>query len=114
VAVSVRKHSRFNDYVRMGQSYGVNILAENQEVWSGHFGGKPNAELAVPFVWHAGMPLIEGSLGNIVASVAAIHETGDHFLYVGHVEHLRLGEQHSPLLFHTGKYRRIPSSLASG
>ena len=107
VLVSVRKQSRFNDVVQVGTCYGVSFLAENQQAISAHFGGKRDETLAVPFVFNGPTPLIAGSLAHIVARTTAIHEAGDHLLYVAQIEFLQLGEQRKPLVFFSGKYKQV-------
>ena len=107
VVVSVRKQSRFNDVVQAGVCYGVSFLAESQQHISAHFGGKRDENLAVPYVYHQGTPLIGGSLAHIVARTTAVHEAGDHYLYIARIEHLQLGEQRKPLVFFSGKYKQV-------
>lgn len=107
VLVSVRKQSRFNDMVRVGVCYGVNFLAESQQAISTHFGGKRDETLRVPYVYSEETPLVLGSLAHIVARTTAVHEAGDHRLYVAQIEHLRLGEQRKPLVFFSGKYKQV-------
>ncbi|NMM04087.1 flavin reductase family protein [Paraburkholderia sp. RP-4-7] len=107
VLISVRKQSRFNDIVKVGVPYGVNFLAESQQPISAHFGGRWDETLQIPFVEKSGTPLIDGSLAHIVARTTAVHEAGDHLLYVGEIEYLQLGEQRKPLVFFSGKYKQV-------
>jgi len=107
VLVSVRRQSRFNDAVKVGVAYGVNFLAESQQPISAHFGGKRDESLEVPFVERNGTPLLDGSLAHIVARATAVHEAGDHLLYLGQIEYLQLGEQRKPLVFFSGKYKQV-------
>ncbi|AME27139.1 flavin reductase family protein [Burkholderia sp. PAMC 26561] len=107
VLVSVRKQSRFNDIVHLGVRYGVNFLAEHQQAVSAHFGGKRDETLNVPYTFSEETPLIVGSLAHIVARTTAIHEAGDHLLYVAQIEGLQLGEQRKPLVFFSGKYKQV-------
>lgn len=107
VLISVRKQSRFNEAMQTGVCYGVSFLAECQQPISAHFGGRKDEKLQVPFVYHGGTPLIGGSLAHIVARTTAIHEAGDHFLYLAQIEHLQLGEQRKPLVFFSGKYKQV-------
>lgn len=109
VLVSVRRQSRFNDHVRKDSHYGVNFLAEEQQDISGHCGGRPVDGLTVPFTYDQAAPLIAGSLTHIVARVVDVYEAGDHLLYIGHVEYVRLGQQRKPLVFFSGKYKQIPA-----
>lgn len=107
IVISVRKQSRFNDAVKVGVLYGVNFLSENQQPFSSHFGGRRDEALNVPYVERNGIALLEGSLAHIVARTTAVHEAGDHLLYVGEIEYLQLGEQRKPLVFFGGKYKQV-------
>ncbi|WP_322060159.1 flavin reductase family protein [Paraburkholderia sp. J63] len=118
VLVSVRASSRFNQWVDTGVRYGINFLAEDQRALSAHFGGRPDASLALPFCEHEGTPLLENSLVQLVARTVDIHPAGDHLLYIGELEYVRHGEQRRPLVFYSGKYQqmhaRTPMLSANG
>lgn len=107
VLVSVRKNSRFNDWVDVGARYGINFLAEDQRALSAHFGGRPQEGLTLPFDDHAGTPLLEGSLVQLVARAVDKHAAGDHWLYIGELEWIRHGAQRRPLVFYSGKYQQM-------
>jgi flavin reductase (DIM6/NTAB) family NADH-FMN oxidoreductase RutF len=111
VLISVRARSRFNEWVRPGVSYGINLLAESQRPLSMHFGGSPNEGLDAPFTFEQGTPLLDGSLAQITARTVDVHPAGDHYLYVGEVEYVRFGEHERPLVFYGGKYRQILTHL---
>lgn len=105
--ISVRRQARFAAAVGLGERFGVNFLQESQEALSNHFGGRPAAGLAPVFALHAGTPLLDGCLAQLVLRTAAIHGAGDHLLYVGEVEHLALGAQRRPLVFYAGAYQQM-------
>lgn len=117
VLVSVRRAARFAAQMRAGERYGVSFLGERQQELSAHFGGRPVDGLAVPFAQAHGVPLIDGALAQIAAEVVAVHEAGDHLLYLGRVLHLAQGNlargnlaqgvQAAPLIFCGGQYRQL-------
>ncbi|WP_206691798.1 flavin reductase family protein [Pseudomonas cyclaminis] len=107
VVVSVRKQSRFNEWVKKGVSYGVNILVEDQLHMSSHFGGKHNPELVLPFEVDQDAPLLTGSMTHVIARTRDIHDAGDHFLYVGEVQYLHTNPEKQPLLFFSGAYGKL-------
>lgn len=107
VLVSVRAASRFNQAVHEGVRYGINVLAEDQRALSMHFGGRPNAELDVPFVEHGGAPLLDNSLVQLVARAVDVHRAGDHLLYIGALEYIRHGPSRQPLVFYSGQYQHV-------
>jgi flavin reductase (DIM6/NTAB) family NADH-FMN oxidoreductase RutF len=107
VLVCVRRESRFTAHVRMGSSYGVNLLAEHQQDLSAHFGGRPDQLLQPRYRKHDSTPLIEDCLGYIVATVTDIHPAGDHVLYIAEIAALELGADEAPLIFFGGRYKRL-------
>jgi flavin reductase (DIM6/NTAB) family NADH-FMN oxidoreductase RutF len=107
VLVSIRSSSGFCRCIRIGDRYGVSLLSEQQQSISAHFGGRPDSGLASPYVEHQGHPVVRDALAHIVARVSAIHEAGDHLLFVGEVECLADQGPSRPLLFFGGLYRRL-------
>ena len=107
VLVSVRKNSRFNQWVKVGVRYGINFLAEDQRALSAHFGGRPQEDLELPFVDQDGTPLLRESLVQIVARAVDVHAAGDHWLYIGELEFVRHGVQRRPLVFYSGRYQQL-------
>ncbi len=59
-----------------------------------------------------GSPLIPGCLANLDCRVVAAHEAGDHVIFVGRVEEIRLGEG-EPLLYFGSAYRELAPSPKS-
>lgn len=107
VLVSMRRESRFAHSVALGDTYGVNVLGEDQEHFSRHFGGSRQADLDEPFIHHRGTPLLFGSLAQIIAKVVDVHPAGDHLLYIGAVEFLACCTETRPLIFYSGKYKQV-------
>jgi flavin reductase (DIM6/NTAB) family NADH-FMN oxidoreductase RutF len=107
VLVSVRRVSRFVKHMTPGDCYGVSFLAERQETLSSRFSGQPVADMTTPFTFVSGMPLIKDALAHIVARVVDVYLAGDHFLFIGEVEHLATGEDARPLIFFSGKYKQV-------
>jgi flavin reductase (DIM6/NTAB) family NADH-FMN oxidoreductase RutF len=107
VLISVRRTSRFVEYVKAGDRYGVSFLADRQEGLSSYFSRRPAADTAALFTFVSGMPLIKASLAHIVARVVDVHAAGDHLLFIGEVEHIAVGEDARPLIFFGGKYKQV-------
>lgn len=105
--ISARRTARFAATVRIGDGFGVNFLLESQQSLSAHFGGRPASGLASPFEEHDGIPLIRGSLAQLILRTVDVHEAGDHLLYIGQVEHMTLGEERKPLVFYSGAYKQV-------
>src|SRR5580692_8648967 len=107
VVVSIASGARMHDILLRAGRYGVSVLSREQEAVSRHFAGRPQGEIRL--VESSGVPLVEGAITHVVASVVDAHPAGDHTLFIGAVldfEH-RAGE---PLIFHSGAYRRLIAS----
>lgn len=107
ILISVRKASSFVDNVRVGSRYGISILSEAQRKLGPHFSARPKKPDAISFEEHAGIPLLAGSLAQIVARVVDIHPAGDHLLFIAEIEHLMHGPEAQPLIFFSGRYKQI-------
>jgi flavin reductase (DIM6/NTAB) family NADH-FMN oxidoreductase RutF len=86
----------------------VNILADDQEVLSRHF----SSQRADKFDGIAfqpgieGIPVLAGTIANLECRVKHTYDGGDHTIFVGEVEHVRLADG-SPLLYFRGGYARL-------
>lgn len=107
VLVSVRREARLAASVRIGDRYGINVLAESQRELSAHFGGKPSDAITNPFDEALAAPRLHGCLAYALARVVDIHGAGDHLLYIGEVEQLHCEADHAPLIFYRGTYGRL-------
>jgi flavin reductase (DIM6/NTAB) family NADH-FMN oxidoreductase RutF len=107
VLISIRCSSRFINHVQLGTRFGINVLADNQQGLSSHFGGRAVDGIHLPFSFHENVPLLDGSLAHMVVKVVDTHPAGDHVLYISEVDYLRLGEQRKPLVYFSGLYPPI-------
>lgn len=105
--ISVDNRANMNRLLPVSQRFGVSILAEGQEELSNHFAGRPVDGLKIAFITKEGIPVIDGALAYLVASVQDMHLAGDHTLYIGAVDFLESREEEAPLLFYNGKYHRL-------
>jgi flavin reductase (DIM6/NTAB) family NADH-FMN oxidoreductase RutF len=106
--VCVDKRAESHPALQRSGVFAVNILGHEHQNLSRRFavsGGEKFAEVA-----HrsgaTGVPLLDGVLGTIECRVVAVHDAGDHTIYIGQVEHLDATDG-DPLLFFRGKYRRL-------
>ena len=104
ILISVRKTSSFVANVRVGGRYGISILSEQQHRLGPHFSSHASQSTDIQFEQHAGIPLIAGSLAQVVARVVDIHPAGDHLLFIAEIEHLAHGPEAQPLIFFSGRY----------
>lgn len=93
----------------------VNILGQDQEAISDVMATKGSAKFdGVPWTpAKSGAPLLDGVVGYVDCSVEAVHDAGDHFVVLGRVQDLGVGDGGlgAPLLFHRGRYTTVEDSV---
>lgn len=89
-------------------NFGVNILSSGQEAISNRFSQRAGDKFkAVPLTDSTtGVPLIKGSLASLECRVTEKLPGGDHLIFLGEVQHIRLSEG-APLLYYMGKYHSV-------
>ena len=106
VLVSLAERSRMAGLLRRTGRYGVSVLADDQQLHSQHFAGRPVAGLDPEFDRVDGVAYLRGSIGRIGCDVVEVHPAGDHLLFLGQVTHLAHSDR-NPLVFFTGTYRAL-------
>jgi 3-hydroxy-9,10-secoandrosta-1,3,5(10)-triene-9,17-dione monooxygenase reductase component len=109
------KTSRAWPLMRQAGFFCVNFLSADQQHISNGMASKGNEKFH-GVGWRpasTGAPLIEDVLGYVDCTIDRVHEAGDHYIVVGRVQQLSLGDGSSdgpvsetPLLFHRGAYTR--------
>jgi flavin reductase (DIM6/NTAB) family NADH-FMN oxidoreductase RutF len=105
-----------SDVIRQNGVFAVNILKAEQEPISRFFASKdrPRGRDAFRGIPHrqavTGSPIIEDVAGYLDCTVDAVHEAGDHLIFIGEVLALGIDPEARPLLFHGGTYRFLTSS----
>lgn len=111
VLVCIDKEAVSHPAISRSGVFAVNILAEDQEAISRRFADKAWEGRRFEGLRHTtaatGAPVLEGVLGYIDCTVAQAHEGGDHTIFVGRVEELKLLREAPPLLFFRGKYLQL-------
>ena len=96
--------------IRRARRFGVNVLGRQHE----HFvtrASPPGADRFAGLDWepgHGGAPLLTDALATLECEIVAEHATGDHWIVVGQVDHLRISLNNDPLCL----LRRRVSRLA--
>lgn len=86
--------------------FGVNVLSHAQRDVSAAFGASRTDKFETTG-WTLspdGVPILDGALAWVEATVQAVHEAGDHYVVIGRVVALGGGGDSPPLLFHRGRY----------
>lgn len=112
VLICVDRGSRTHPILSGADKFGVSILSDEQRPLSEFFAriekDRASAERAgARFTFAAdGTPLLEDSLAALECRVVSKHDSGDHTIFIGEVESVRLGEG-LPLLYYRGRYRHL-------
>ena len=108
VLVCAAKSSNTHLVIEQGSSFAVNVLARGQEALSNKFASKKDEWTRFDGVdvdtGSTGTPLLRGTVGAFDCRVVAAHDAGDHVIYVGQVEWLRIDTEAEPLLHQSGRY----------
>jgi flavin reductase (DIM6/NTAB) family NADH-FMN oxidoreductase RutF len=112
ILVSVDRRNRTHELLDEGVPFVVNVLSQAQQCWSDRFAGRHgDAQHQFDDIPHAlspdGVPIITVAPASFSCRVVAIHEAGDHSLFIGQVEGIEHAPGVSPLLFFGGKYRAL-------
>jgi flavin reductase (DIM6/NTAB) family NADH-FMN oxidoreductase RutF len=106
--VCVDKRAESHPALERSRLFAVNVLSLGHEEMSRRFavsGGDKFVD--VPHrSGVTGAPILDGVLAAVECRVVAVHEGGDHTIYVGEVANLESAEG-DPLLFFRGQYRRL-------
>lgn len=90
-------------------TFAVNVLHIGQQPTSDRFARRSEdrfAETAFE-AWHDGVPALVGSLAVFLCRKHAVHDGGDHRIFVGEVIRARFEPRRDPLLYFRGRYRRL-------
>lgn len=103
-----KNSNRFEAFME-SDSFGVNILAADQQDLSEGFAGGTLSDFddIESERWDTGAALLPTSMVNMECAVVDRVECGDHFIIVGEVLRIRINESDAPLVHHAGGYRQL-------
>lgn len=109
ILVCIEKTSASHFAIAECGAFVVNILSENQIEHSNQF------SLSIPekfngidhFEGVAGLPVIENAFVQLECKLVDSHDSGDHTIFIGHVENSNVNDTKKPLLYFDGLYRKI-------
>jgi len=108
VVVSVVNTARTHARIQRAGGFGISILAHDQHHASNHFAGRPSADHPPKFEMLEAVPVVEGAVMQLAATLCHSYPCGDHTLFVGEVRALHLPQPAAaPLLYHGGRYHRL-------
>lgn len=106
------KSSELNTFLR-AKHFVVNVLSDAQQDLSARFASRQSGKwdgLAWDS-WNSGVPILQGCLANFECSVAAVHEGGDHHIFVGQVDRMHHAETGKPLVYWRGNYAEVETKI---
>ena len=112
VCVDTRAKTHF--LVKDQKFFGVNFLHEDHEPWARFFAkaDQPLAELerlGIKFrASERGTPLIEDAIVQLDCELVSVFDAGDHSIFLAQVHEID-SRDGSPLLFHSGSFKRLPT-----
>ena len=111
VLFSVARSAASYDSWSAVAKYGVSVLARTQDDLSSRFAKSQGEKWALvrPVFGEHGVPLMPGALAGFECERYAVHDGGDHAIFVGRVLSLRAvaAATADPLVFYGGRYCSI-------
>ena len=115
VLICLANESESKDWIAESGVFAVNILSDEQEFLSERFAARaPIVNVRFEGVpYHTaitGSPILAESLAWYDCRVEAMHDGGDHTIFIGRVEAAGFGaEGKSPLVYFANRYQRLGS-----
>ena len=109
VLVAVDKRAGSYPEIKANGCYALNILGADQEEISRRF-ATPGPKDYSGLAWKAvatGAPVFEGTLGYVDCRLVDVLPGGDHDIFIGEIVAGDASDDGHPLLFFSGKYRRL-------
>lgn len=116
ILVVVDRRWRSHEYISAANVFCVNILSDDQVELADRFAGRhgdiPDRFFDLQVTTAAtGSPVIDAALGHLDCTLDAVHNAGDHSIFIGRVVdadvHRPFGTR--PLLYHAQRYARVES-----
>ena len=105
--IAIGCKTRMHAVLAQARHFAVSVLADDQEKYSRHFGGRPIDSLDAAFEQVDGTPLLAERLAGIAARVTDTHPCGDHSLFIGEIFYMNARPHGKPLVFYDGRYAAL-------
>lgn len=104
-----RNSASLQTFVKAGR-FAVNVLHIGQQALAARF-ARRDAPRFEGVTWarrsDKGAPVLDGALASFDCETSAVHEGGDHLIFVGQVKAAWFEPHRDPLLYFRGRYRRL-------
>src|SRR6202008_4818229 len=119
VLVCVDQHARTHAHLHAKQRFGVNVLAEDQQMISEYYAraaqdhahAERDAGARFDRTAH-GTPVLNGAVAYLECRLHTAQDAGDHTIFIAEVEEVVV-RQGTPLLYFQGVYRQIGEAVES-
>jgi flavin reductase (DIM6/NTAB) family NADH-FMN oxidoreductase RutF len=118
VLVCVLREAATHAAILEYESFAVSVLSAHQEQVAQYFANpkRPRDDRQFDVVdWvpghHTGAPILSGTLAWLECRLAAVHDGGDHSIFVGSVLDMGGGSSRDALLFFGGGFRQLAPEL---
>jgi 3-hydroxy-9,10-secoandrosta-1,3,5(10)-triene-9,17-dione monooxygenase reductase component len=91
--------------MRRARRFGVNVLGRRHQQFAQR-ATPPGTDRFAGLDWELthGVPLLTDALATLMCEIVAEHPTGDHWIVVGRIDHLRVSPTKDPLVFFAGAF----------
>jgi len=114
ILVCVHRQAAMHAAILAEEAFAVSMLASHQEPVARYFADKarPRGEREFDVVDQTpgrftGAPLVRGAVAWLECKLAAVHDGGDHSIFIGEVLDFGRGAVRDALLFYSGAFRRL-------
>lgn len=115
ILVCVQRDAAMHEAIQECGAFAVSVLSAHQEPVARHFANRarPRGEEEFALVdWvpgaRTGTPVVTDALAWLECRLAAVHEGGDHSIFVGQVLGAGRGDGGDALLYFAGGFHRLP------
>tara|TARA_A100001391_G_scaffold1033_9_gene1551 strand:+ start:20668 stop:22005 length:1338 start_codon:yes stop_codon:yes gene_type:complete len=110
ILFSLANQSGSLETFRSSRKFAINVLHIGQQPISNRFAQRgPSRFEGIDWEYRVegGSPILSGALASFDCQTYAVHDGGDHTIFIGKVHHAWFESHRDPLLYFRGKYRRL-------
>lgn len=108
ILVCIEKSAGSHHAFKHGEFFVVHVLRENQQHYSDQFASHlPDKFSGIEYEENGhGIPMLKDPLMRLECHLVDAHDSGDHTIFVGQIEHSRISDG-KPLIYFHGNYRKM-------
>lgn len=105
----LKKNAKRTPAFERAFSFSISVLSQSQKDLSRHFACDATIDWSAfgerPLGTHA--PFLKGAIAHIACERYAVHEAGDHLIFVARVSHVHFDETGAPLVYFGSQYAHL-------